>query len=419
MSAPATLEAPLFESIVGCRSCGHPELEVFLDLGVTPLADRLVPEAERGAEEITAPLKVAVCPCCSLVQITETVRPEILFFEDYPYYSSVSEALVEHARRNVEDVIARRGLSADSFVVELASNDGYLLQHYMNRGVPVLGVDPAPGPAMAAQHRGVPTDIAFFDKALAQRFRDSGRLADVVHANNVLAHVADTNGFVAGLRLILKDTGVAVIEAPYVKPLIDYVEFDTIYHQHLCYFSVTALDHLFRRHGLYLNDIRHLEIHGGSLRLFVEPQERVQESVRRQLALEADIGLTSTAYYARFAERVATVKTALKTMLRDLKAQGLTIAAYGAAAKGATLINHIGLGTELIDYVVDRNPHKHGKYMPGQGLPIRPVSALMDEKPDVVLLLAWNFADEILAQQKEFRAQGGRFIIPVPEPKLV
>ncbi|MEM0986806.1 MAG: class I SAM-dependent methyltransferase [Pseudomonadota bacterium] len=406
-------------TIAGCRSCGSENLDTFLDLGITSLADRLVTKDSLDTEEPVFPLKTAFCRDCTLVQITETVDPEILFADAYPYYSSFSPALLAHSKENADDLIARRDLGPESFVIELASNDGYLLKNYVEAGIPVLGIDPADGPAEAAEKVGVPTLNSFFTDALAQQLSDEGRRADVVHGNNVLAHVADTNGFVSGISKILKDNGVAVIEAPYLKPLIDHIEFDTIYHEHLCYFSVTALDKLFRRHGLFLNEIRHLSIHGGSLRLFVEPIERVGASVTEQLALEAETGLTSAEYFQTFSDRVEGLKTKLLDMVRALKAEGKTIAAYGAAAKGATMVNYVGLGPDLIDFVVDRNVHKQGKFMPGQNIPIRPPEALLEDRPDVTLMLAWNFADEILEQQAEYRAGGGRFIIPVPDPKIV
>ncbi len=394
-------------------------MTVFLDLGNTALADRLVKADELNCPEPSFPLKVAFCADCGLVQILETVNPEILFADDYPYYSSFSPFLLQHSKENTLDLIDRRQLTGESLVIELASNDGYLLKNYVEQGIPVLGIDPADGPAAAANKINVPTRCEFFTKELAEQLAAEGVKADVIHGNNVLAHVADTNGFVAGIKQLLKDTGVAVIEAPYLKPLIDHCEFDTIYHEHLCYFSVSALDKLFRRHGLFLNEIKHLSIHGGSLRLYVEPVENVGSSVSEALAEEESLGMTSIEYFEDFSQKVDVVKTGLTALLRQLKEEGHSIAAYGAAAKGATLINYIGIGTDLVDFVVDRNVHKQGKFMPGQKIEILPPEALMERKPDYVLLLAWNFADEIREQQSEYEAQGGKFIKPVPDPIIL
>jgi SAM-dependent methyltransferase len=402
-----------------CRSCGSPELTIFLQLGNLPPSDALLREEDLSKEESRYPLDVAFCSNCSLVQILETVPPEKLFSESYVYFSSFSDALLAHSRDNVERLVASRKLDKSKLVVELASNDGYLLQYYLQRGIPVLGIDPAIGPVQAAIAKGVPTLHRFFTLELAQELRAEGKRADVLHANNVLAHVADTNGFVAGIRLLLKDDGVAVIEAPYVKDLIDHCEFDTIYHEHLCYFSVTALVALFKRHGLFLNHVEPLAIHGGSLRLFVEPVEAMDDSVRRYLKTEKESGLTGLPYYRDFSARVLRVKQDLGALLRRLKDEHKQIAGYGAAAKGTILLNYVGIGPETVSWIADRNVHKQGRYMPGVRIPIVNPDRLLKEMPDYVLILPWNFKDEIVRQQAEYVKRGGHFIVPIPSPVIL
>jgi 2-polyprenyl-3-methyl-5-hydroxy-6-metoxy-1,4-benzoquinol methylase len=388
-------------------------------LGKTPIADRLLNEEQLSEEEPVFPLEVAFCSNCGMVQILETIAPEILFSADYPYFSSFSDYLLVHSRENVLDIIERRKLNSDSLVVELASNDGYLLKNYVEKGIPVQGIDPADGPANAAEKAGVPTLNTFFTLDLAKQLKSEGMEADVIHANNVLAHVADTNGFVEGISTILASDGVAVIEAPYCKELIDHLEFDTIYHQHLLYLTVTALDYLFRSHNLYINEIKQLALHGGSLRLYIEKHENVGKSVTDLLEIEKKEGIDSLSYYMDFSHRVNEFKLSLQTLLSDLKSAGKSIAGYGAAAKGCTMINYVGINEDTIDFIADRNHHKQGLYMSGTRIPIVDPARILETMPDYVLIFPWNVSEEILKQQAEYRERGGKFIIPIPEPTIV
>jgi hypothetical protein len=309
-------------------------------------------------------------------------------------------------------------LGSGSFAVEVASNDGYLLRNFVAAGIRTLGIDPSPGPVEAARAIGVPTILGFFGRDMAAAIREEHGQAAVIAANNVMAHVPDLNDFVAGFAELLAEDGLLTVENPYVRDMVEHVEFDTIYHEHYCYFSCSSVDVLMRRHGLHLNDVEYFpELHGGTLRYHIGTNARRTERCQRYLDDEVAVGLTSFEFYESFASRVRTCQRELHGLLDELAAAGRTVAAYGAAAKGATLLNSCGLGTDRIAFVVDRNPHKHGKLMPGCRLPIRPVSALVDHQPDDLLILAWNFADEIVSQQAAFAAAGGTFYVPVPTPR--
>ncbi len=406
--------------ITECAASGSSDLRVFLDLGVTPLADALVRPEDLDSPEDRFPLQVAFCPESALVQITESVPAEKLFVDNYLYFSSFSDHLLKHSREHALGLIESRELGPDNLVVELASNDGYLLKNFVEAGVPVLGIDPAPDQAAAANEIGVPTLAEFFGVPLAEKLVGEGKRADVIIANNVMAHVPDLNSFVGGMKILLADEGLITVENPYVRDLIRHVEFDTIYHEHFYYYSCTSVHRLMRRHDLWLNHVEYFpDLHGGTLRWHIGHHEDQSDTVLGYLAEEHEAGMDTFGYYEEFGHRVEAVKTGLLDLLGGLRAEGKRIAAYGAAAKGATLVNYVGIGTDLVEYVVDRNVHKQGLHMPGTHQPIRDVSALLEDQPDYVLLLAWNFKNEIMAQQAEYLARGGRFIVPVPTPEVV
>lgn len=406
--------------ITHCRSCGGSRLQVILNLGDHPVSNALLTPEEVDKPEERFPLAIVFCRDCTLLQVNETVPAEVLYRAEYPYFSSSSPALLEHAAEIAESLIVDRKLGRNSFVVEVASNDGYLLKNFVKHGIPCLGIDPAKGPAESANSIGVPTLNKFFNSAMAKKLaQKDGLLADVMIANNVVAHVDAINDFVAGFASMLKPAGIAVFEFAYAVDLIQNCEFDTMYHEHLFYHTLHGLTPLFARHGLYLNDVKRLPIHGGSLRLFVSRDRKKSRALMELLRHEKALGVDQSGWYETFADRVSSLRDSLVAMLRAEKARGKRIACYGAAAKGSTMINYLNLGPGFFDFVVDANPHKQGKFMPGQKIPISHPDRLAADQPDFVLMLVWNFAGEVLRQQRAYRQAGGRFIIPIPAPRIV
>ncbi len=403
-----------------CRSCGGHEGDVILDLGIQPLANNLLRPEDLSKPEPMFPLRLGVCKSCWLLQILDLVPP-VQLFSEYLYFSSFSDVMLRHAKEAAERYVSEFSLNRDSLVVEVASNDGYLLQYFKEAGVPCLGIEPAQNIAKVAREKGIETVTEFFGKKLADQLAGSGRKADLVLGNNVFAHAPDTNDFVAGLRQVLKPEGRIALEFPYAVDFIEKGEFDTIYHEHVFYFSLTALEPLFRRHGLSIFNVQRLSIHGGSLRLFagLEGAHPRQASVDALLNEEEKKGLRSLNFYLGFANRVLELKKSLVDLLDQLRRQGKQIAAYGASAKGSTLLNFFGLGKERLAFVADRSTHKQGRLTPGTHIPIVPPSALLEKMPDYTLLLTWNFAEEILGQQKGYLDKGGKFIVPIPKVTIL
>jgi SAM-dependent methyltransferase len=402
-----------------CRSCSESHLVDVLDLGNMPLANSLITRDNLEKSEERFPLKLVICMGCTLLQITETVSPEKLF-KNYVYFSSFSDTMLAHAKSLAEELISRKGLNAKSLVVEIASNDGYLLKNFVAAGIPVLGVEPAENVAKVAQKAGVTTIPDFFSSKLAESLVKEDRKADVMFANNVMAHVPEINDIVAGIAKLLKYDGLFVMETPYFKPFLEKLEFDTIYHEHLFYYSATALSHLFNRHGLEIVDLQFHSIHGGSARVFVghTGKNPIAPIVPQVLKDEKEWGIFSIEKYNYFAAKVTELRSELKNYLAKIKGEGKSIAAYGAAAKGSTLLNSIGVGTDTIDFVVDRSPHKQGMFTSGGKIPILSPDALLEKRPDYLLILAWNFSSEIIKQTNAYEKAGGKYIIPVPSARL-
>jgi SAM-dependent methyltransferase len=404
-----------------CRFCGAALTVTFVDLGMSPLCESFVTADRLDQMEPYYPLHVQVCGTCFLVQLPELVRPESIFTE-YAYFSSYSTSWVEHAKRYCHMIRDRLGLGAASQVVEIASNDGYLLQHLLRLNVPVTGIEPAANVAEVARKNGMPTITEFFGLALAERLVAEGRPADLVIGNNVLAQVPDLNDFVAGMAHLLAPNGVITLEFPHLERLIEESQFDTIYHEHFSYFSLRTMERIALEHGLRLFDVEKLPTHGGSLRVYLTRADAAHQptpAVAALLAHEREMGFDDIGSYARFVEKVHRVKRSLLSLLIQYKNAGVRICGYGAPGKGNTLLNYCGIGTDFLDFTVDRNPYKHGRYTPGMHIPIQPVTAIDEARPDYLLLLPWNLKQEIVAQMRHVEEWGCKFIVPIPEVHIV
>jgi SAM-dependent methyltransferase len=412
-TAPA---AAATRSAASCRFCGHRLHTTFVDLGMSPLCESFVAAEARNRMEPFFPLHVYLCDRCFLVQLEEYVTPDNIFTE-YAYFSSYSDSWVEHARRYVEAIRERLQLGAASQVVEIASNDGYLLQHFVAREVPVLGVEPAANVARVAVDKGIPTVVRFFGADTARDLAASHGPADLVVGNNVLAHVPDINDFVEGLRILLKPTGTVTMEFPHLVRLMEENQFDTIYHEHFSYLSLLSAQAVFEAHGLRVYDVDQIPTHGGSLRIYAclaRSAQQATPAVRALADAEEQFGLRRVETYTRFSEQVKETKRRLLSFLIDARRAGKSIVGYGAPGKGNTLLNYCGIRTDFIDYTVDRNPYKHGKFLPGTHIPIYPPERIRETRPDYVLILPWNLREEIVQQHAYIRDWGGRFVVPIP-----
>ena len=413
--------APTTTALPRCRFCGAALDRTFVDLGMSPLCEEFVPAERLDEMEPFFPLHVRVCGRCDLVQLPSYVPPEEIFGE-YAYFSSYSTSWVEHARRFVEAVVDRLGLGAGSFVVELASNDGYLLQHFADTPIRTLGIEPAANVADAARERGIPTLTEFFGADLASRLVADEGHADLVIGNNVIAHVPDLNDFVAGVEVLLAAAGTATFEFPHLLRLIDGLQYDTIYHEHFSYFSFHTISRVLEAHGLEIYDVEELLTHGGSLRVYAQHRDGPHQTTRAVAALlvrEESEGFSSPERYTRFAEDVKESKWALLELLIRLRREGKQVVGYGAPGKANTLLNYCGIRTDLLDYTVDRNPYKHGRFTPGTRIPIHPPELIAETRPSYIVVLPWNLVDEIAAQLAFVREWGAKLIVPIPTAKVL
>jgi SAM-dependent methyltransferase len=406
-----------------CRFCQTALSHTFADLGVSPVANAFLRSDQLNRMEPFYPLHAYVCEGCLLVQLEDFETPERIFNDEYAYFSSYSDSWLDHSRRYTELMIGRLGLDQKSFVVEIASNDGYLLQYFVQKGIPVLGIEPSSNVADAAKSKGVETWVTFFNAGTAGELVSRRRKPDLVLGNNVLAHVPALNDFVEGLKIVLADDGVITMEFPHLLCLMREHQFDTIYHEHFSYFSFLAVTRIFAKHGLRIFDVDRLPTHGGSLRIYAahggSPRWPQQESVRELLAEEARAGLDQVANYSAFSEQVNKTKRDLVEFLIGAKRAGKRVVGYGAPAKGNTLLNFCGIRTDFIDFTVDRSPHKQGMFLPGTHIPIFAPDKIFETKPDYVLILPWNLRDEIAAQMSGIATWGGKFVVPIPEVRVL
>ena len=404
-----------------CRFCGATLTHVCADLGVAPIANDLVEPDRLDQMEPYYPLRALVCDRCLLVQVGEYESPDAIF-SDYSYFSSFSTSWLAHCRAYVDEVSERFGIGADHTVVEIASNDGYLLQYFRERGVPVLGIEPADNVAQEAILKGIPTVVRFFGVETARDLAESSR-ADLLIGNNVLPHVPDLNDFVAGMAILLAERGVITMEFPHLERLIDEAQFDTIYHEHFSYFSLATAMRVFARHELTIFHVEELPTHGGSLRIYArhaaDGTKPEQDSVPRLLEREAAAGLHALETFTAFAERPQATKRDLLRLLIGLKDEGRSVVGYGAPAKGITLLNYCGVGTDFLDFTVDKSPHKQGRYLPGVRIPIREPDEIRRSRPDYVFILPWNLREEIVEEIGYVRDWGGQFIVRAPDPTIV
>lgn len=404
-----------------CRFCGAPLSCTFVDLGMSPLCNNILSADQLNDMEPFFPLLVYVCDRCFLVQLQEYVNPGQIF-NNYSYFSSFSDSWLQHARRYVEMICDRHGLGMHSQVIELASNDGYLLQYFVEKGIPVLGVEPASNVAEAAIAKGIPTRVKFFGQQTARELRDEGKQADLIVGNNVLAHVPDVNDFVGGMKTLLRPGGLITMEFPHLMRLMAENQFDTIYHEHFSYFSFVTVEKIFAAHGLTLIDVEELPTHGGSLRIYAQHTDTrtqaVSERVAELKAREIAAGFLNMEHYLSFGEQVKATKRALLEFLIQVKREGKSVVGYGAPGKGNTLLNYCGIRTDFLDYTVDRSPHKQGHFLPGTHIPIYHPDRIKETRPDYLLILPWNIKQEIIGQMIHIREWGGQFVVPIPNVEV-